>query len=199
VDQGPARHHLHRRDSDKMRKSLNNPRSPGRCLRVEGYSRPAEDGGGHRRNVAAQGGRKHPYQTACQIDTSQILYSITVVSAFVCLDDVVSGGCAARNSIGFCQRPGRASTGQPEGHPTGGPCAAPMESRRPGRYGLDSRVHRPLAGQRGCLNPRCARPSKGGFLTEPRDASSSSSRNLQLSMDSVQLEFEPMPSRRFAP
>ncbi|APD48099.1 ATP-dependent protease ATP-binding subunit ClpX [Synechococcus sp. CS-602] len=135
-------------------------------------------------NVPPQGGRKHPYQDCIQIDTSQILFICG--GAFVGLDDVVQRRLG-RNSIGFLPNDGRArhrnQKEQQAAH-----VLRHMEPEDLVRYGLIPEFigRLPVSA---VLEPLDVRALKA-ILTEPRDALVKQFQTL-LSMDSVQLEFEP--------
>ena len=134
-------------------------------------------------NVPPQGGRKHPYHDAIQIDTSQILFICG--GAFVGLDDVIQKRLG-RNSIGFMQNDSRGknkinrdlSVQQTLHH---------LEPDDLVRYGLIPEFigRMPV---NAVLEPLDANALES-ILTEPRDALIKQFRTL-LSMDNVQLEFD---------
>ncbi|MCT0199123.1 ATP-dependent protease ATP-binding subunit ClpX [Synechococcus sp. CS-1325] len=133
-------------------------------------------------NVPPQGGRKHPYQDCIQIDTSQILFICG--GAFVGLDDVVQRRLG-RNSIGFLPTDGR---GRSRKEHQATHVLRHLEPEDLVRYGLIPEFigRLPVSA---VLEPLDARALRA-ILTEPRDALVKQFQTL-LSMDSVQLEFEP--------
>jgi ATP-dependent Clp protease ATP-binding subunit ClpX len=135
-------------------------------------------------NVPPQGGRKHPYQDCIQIDTSQILFICG--GAFVGLEDVVQKRMG-RNAIGFLSADGssRPRSGK-DRH-----AAEVLRHLEPDdlvRYGLIPEFigRLPVSA---VLEPLDT-PALEAILTEPRDALIKQFQTL-LSMDNVQLEFEP--------
>jgi len=135
-------------------------------------------------NVPPQGGRKHPYQDCIQIDTSQILFICG--GAFVGLDDVVQRRLG-RNSIGFLPTDGRGRSRNNKEHQAAH-VLRHLEPEDLVRYGLIPEFigRLPVSA---VLEPLDARALRA-ILTEPRDALVKQFQTL-LSMDSVQLEFEP--------
>ncbi len=132
-------------------------------------------------NVPPQGGRKHPYHDAIQIDTSQILFICG--GAFVGLEDLVQRRLG-KNSIGFMPTDGRSRTNR-DLH-----AAQVLRHLEPDdlvRYGLIPEFigRMPV---NAVLEPLDAQALKS-ILTEPRDALVKQFRTL-LSMDNVELEFE---------
>jgi ATP-dependent Clp protease ATP-binding subunit ClpX len=135
-------------------------------------------------NVPPQGGRKHPYQDCIQIDTSQILFICG--GAFVGLDGVVQRRLG-RNAIGFLPNDGRSRSRNHKEHQAAH-ILRHLEPEDLVRYGLIPEFigRLPVSA---LLEPLDARALKA-ILTEPRDALVKQFQTL-LSMDSVQLEFEP--------
>jgi ATP-dependent Clp protease ATP-binding subunit ClpX len=135
-------------------------------------------------NVPPQGGRKHPYQDCIQIDTSQILFICG--GAFVGLDGVVQRRLG-RNSIGFLPNDGRGRNRNHKEHQAAH-VLRHLEPEDLVRYGLIPEFigRLPVSA---LLEPLDARALKA-ILTEPRDALVKQFQTL-LSMDSVELEFEP--------
>ncbi len=135
-------------------------------------------------NVPPQGGRKHPYHDCIQIDTSQILFICG--GAFIGLEDVVQKRLG-KNSIGFMQSDNRSR------HKSSKELEATqvLHHLQPDdlvRYGLIPEFigRMPVSA---VLEPLDAHALES-ILTEPRDALVKQFRTL-LSMDDVQLEFEP--------
>ncbi len=142
-------------------------------------------------NVPPQGGRKHPYHDSIQIDTSQILFICG--GAFVGLEDVVQKRLG-RNAIGFMpsDRRGRTQTNRDL------QAAQILQQLEPDdlvRYGLIPEFigRMPVSA---VLEPLDAEALES-ILTEPRDALVKQFRTL-LSMDNVQLEFEPTAVKAIA-
>ena len=135
-------------------------------------------------NVPPQGGRKHPYHDCIQIDTSQILFICG--GAFVGLDDVVQKRLG-RNSIGFMSTDNRGRTRISRDQQTN-QVLKQLEPDDLVRYGLIPEFigRMPVSA---VLEPLDAHALES-ILTEPRDALVKQFRTL-LSMDNVQLEFEP--------
>jgi ATP-dependent Clp protease ATP-binding subunit ClpX len=135
-------------------------------------------------NVPPQGGRKHPYQDCIQVDTSQILFICG--GAFVGLDGVVQRRLG-RNSIGFLPNDGRGRNRNHKEHQTAH-VLRHLEPEDLVRYGLIPEFigRLPVSA---LLEPLDARALKA-ILTEPRDALVKQFQTL-LSMDGVELEFEP--------
>ncbi|MGL6133334.1 MAG: ATP-dependent protease ATP-binding subunit ClpX [Prochlorococcaceae cyanobacterium] len=135
-------------------------------------------------NVPPQGGRKHPYQDCIQIDTSQILFICG--GAFVGLEEVVQRRMG-RNAIGFIS-------------PDGAPRARLARERHASealrhlqpedlvKYGLipEFTGRLPVSAVLEPLDTHALQ----AILTEPRDALVKQFQTL-LSMDDVQLDFEP--------
>ncbi len=135
-------------------------------------------------NVPPQGGRKHPYQDCIQIDTSQILFICG--GAFVGLDEVVQKRMG-RNAIGFMPTDGRGRSRANRKLQT----AQVLRHLEPDdlvRYGLIPEFigRMPVSA---VLEP-LDESALESILTEPRDALVKQFRTL-LSMDNVQLQFEP--------
>ena len=135
-------------------------------------------------NVPPQGGRKHPYQDCIQIDTSQILFICG--GAFVGLDDVVQKRMG-RNAIGFVPADGRGRSKATRDLQA----AQVLRHLEPDdlvRYGLIPEFigRMPVSAVLEPLDEQALE----SILTEPRDALVKQFRTL-LSMDNVQLEFEP--------
>ena len=135
-------------------------------------------------NVPPQGGRKHPYQDCIQIDTSQILFICG--GAFVGLDGVVQRRLG-RNSIGFLPNDGRGRSRNHKEHQSSH-VLRHLEPEDLVGYGLIPEFigRLPVSA---LLEPLDARALKA-ILTEPRDALVKQFQTL-LSMDSVELEFDP--------
>jgi len=135
-------------------------------------------------NVPPQGGRKHPYQDCIQIDTSQILF--VCGGAFVGLDDVVQKRLG-RNAIGFMPSDGR-GRGRANRELQAAQVLRQLEPEDLVRYGLIPEFigRMPVSA---VLEPLDAAALES-ILTEPRDALVKQFRTL-LSMDNVQLKFEP--------
>jgi ATP-dependent Clp protease ATP-binding subunit ClpX len=135
-------------------------------------------------NVPPQGGRKHPYQDCIQIDTSQILFICG--GAFVGLDDVVQKRMG-RNAIGFMPTDGRAR-GKATRDLQAAQVLRHLEPDDLVRYGLIPEFigRMPVSAVLEPLDEHALE----SILTEPRDALVKQFRTL-LSMDNVQLEFEP--------
>ncbi|WP_094559000.1 ATP-dependent protease ATP-binding subunit ClpX [Synechococcus sp. 8F6] len=135
-------------------------------------------------NVPPQGGRKHPYQDCIQIDTSQILFICG--GAFVGLEDVVQKRMG-RNAIGFLNADGssRPRSGK-DRHAA--EVLRHLEPEDLVRYGLIPEFigRLPVSA---VLEPLDT-PALEAILTEPRDALVKQFQTL-LSMDNVELEFEP--------
>ena len=135
-------------------------------------------------NVPPQGGRKHPYQDCIQIDTSQILFICG--GAFVGLEDVVQKRMG-RNAIGFLSADGssRPRSGK-DRHAA--EVLRHLEPEDLVRYGLIPEFigRLPVSA---VLEPLDT-PALEAILTEPRDALIKQFQTL-LSMDNVELEFEP--------
>ena len=135
-------------------------------------------------NVPPQGGRKHPYHDAIQIDTSQILFICG--GAFIGLEDVIQKRMG-KNSIGFQASDTRnkaKNNREKETHQT-------LNNLQPDdlvKYGLIPEFigRMPVSA---VLEPLDAQALQS-ILTEPRDALIKQFRTL-LSMDNVNLEFEP--------
>ena len=135
-------------------------------------------------NVPPQGGRKHPYQDCIQIDTSQILFICG--GAFVGLDEVVQKRMG-RNAIGFMPTDGRGrSRANRELQTT--QVLRHLEPDDLVKYGLIPEFigRMPVSA---VLEP-LDESALESILTEPRDALVKQFRTL-LSMDNVQLQFEP--------
>ncbi|QNJ12729.1 ATP-dependent Clp protease ATP-binding subunit/ ClpX [Synechococcus sp. A18-46.1] len=135
-------------------------------------------------NVPPQGGRKHPYQDCIQIDTSQILFICG--GAFVGLDEVVQKRMG-RNAIGFMPTDGRGrSRANRELQTT--QVLRHLEPDDLVKYGLIPEFigRMPVTA---VLEP-LDESALESILTEPRDALVKQFRTL-LSMDNVQLQFEP--------
>ncbi|GCE64776.1 ATP-dependent protease ATP-binding subunit ClpX [cyanobiont of Ornithocercus magnificus] len=142
-------------------------------------------------SVAPQGNRKHLYQDCIQVDTSQILFICG--GAFVGLEDVVQHRLG-RNAIGFVPTDdcGRSRTRHEI------QAAQVMRHLEPDdlvRYGLIPEFIGRMQVS-AVLDPLDARALES-ILTEPRDALVKQFRAL-LSMDNVQLEFEPGAVRAIA-
>jgi ATP-dependent Clp protease ATP-binding subunit ClpX len=135
-------------------------------------------------NVPPQGGRKHPYQDCIQIDTSQILFICG--GAFVGLDDVVQKRMG-RNAIGFVPADGR-GRGKATRDLQAAQVLRHLEPDDLVRYGLIPEFigRMPVSAVLEPLDEQALE----SILTEPRDALVKQFRTL-LSMDNVQLEFEP--------
>ncbi|WP_320673766.1 ATP-dependent protease ATP-binding subunit ClpX [Prochlorococcus sp. MIT 1341] len=133
-------------------------------------------------NVPPQGGRKHPYHDAIQIDTSQILFICG--GAFVGLEDVVQRRLG-KNSIGFMPSEGR---GRINRELQAAQVLRELEPDDLVKYGLIPEFigRMPVSA---VLKPLDEEALKS-ILTEPRDALVKQFRTL-LSMDNVQLDFEP--------
>ena len=135
-------------------------------------------------NVPPQGGRKHPYHDAIQIDTSQILFICG--GAFIGLEDVVQKRMG-RNSIGFRPSDNRTRKRVSREKETN----QALENLQPDdlvKYGLIPEFigRMPV---NAVLEPLDAEALQS-ILTDPRDALVKQFRTL-LSMDNVQLDFEP--------
>ncbi len=133
-------------------------------------------------NVPPQGGRKHPYHDSIQIDTSQILFICG--GAFVGLEEVVQRRLG-KNSIGFMPSDGRGKINRDL------QAAQVLRELEPDdlvKYGLIPEFigRMPVSAVLEPLNQE----SLQSILTEPRDAVVKQFRTL-LSMDNVQLDFEP--------
>jgi len=99
-------------------------------------------------NVPPQGGPPSiPYQDCIQIDTSQSWF-ICGVAFRGSRTMWCSGGWAAIRSA-FCPNERAAARHRNRGPAGGRMCLAHMEPEDPGSLRPDSRVHGPLAGQRG--------------------------------------------------
>ena len=135
-------------------------------------------------NVPPQGGRKHPYQDCIQIDTSQIMFICG--GAFVGLDDVVQKRMG-RNAIGFVPADGRVR-GKATRDLQAAQVLRHLEPDDLVRYGLIPEFigRMPVSAVLEPLDEHALE----SILTEPRDALVKQFRTL-LSMDNVQLEFEP--------
>ncbi|MFQ6539489.1 MULTISPECIES: ATP-dependent protease ATP-binding subunit ClpX [Aphanothece] len=135
-------------------------------------------------NVPPQGGRKHPYQDCIQIDTSQILFICG--GAFVGLDDVVQKRMG-RNAIGFIS-PDGSSRPRSSRDRQATDVLRHLEPDDLVKYGLIPEFigRLPVSA---VLEPLDTRALEA-ILTEPRDALVKQFQTL-LSMDEVQLDFEP--------
>jgi ATP-dependent Clp protease ATP-binding subunit ClpX len=135
-------------------------------------------------NVPPQGGRKHPYQDCIQIDTSQILFICG--GAFVGLDDVVQKRMG-RNAIGFIS-PDGSSRPRSSRDRQAADVLRHLEPDDLVKYGLIPEFigRLPVSA---VLEPLDTRALEA-ILTEPRDALVKQFQTL-LSMDEVQLDFEP--------
>ena len=135
-------------------------------------------------NVPPQGGRKHPYQDCIQIDTSQILFICG--GAFVGLDDVVQKRMG-RNAIGFMPSDGRGRS-RANRDLQAAQVLRHLEPDDLVRYGLIPEFigRMPVSA---VLEP-LDESALESILTEPRDALVKQFSTL-LSMDNVQLDFEP--------
>ena len=135
-------------------------------------------------NVPPQGGRKHPYQDCIQIDTSQILFICG--GAFVGLEEVVQKRMG-RNAIGFMPSDGRGSS-RANRELKAAQVLRHLEPDDLVRYGLIPEFigRMPVSA---VLEP-LDESALESILTEPRDALVKQFRTL-LSMDNVQLQFEP--------
>lgn len=135
-------------------------------------------------NVPPQGGRKHPYQDCIQIDTSQILFICG--GAFVGLDDVVQKRMG-RNAIGFVPSDGR-GRGKATRDLQASQVLRHLEPDDLVKYGLIPEFigRMPVSAVLDPLDEHALE----SILTEPRDALVKQFRTL-LSMDNVQLNFEP--------
>ena len=135
-------------------------------------------------NVPPQGGRKHPYQDCIQIDTSQILFICG--GAFVGLDDVVQKRMG-RNAIGFMPSDGRGRS-RTNRDLQAAQVLRHLEPDDLVKYGLIPEFigRMPVSA---VLEP-LDESALESILTEPRDALVKQFSTL-LSMDNVQLDFEP--------
>ena len=135
-------------------------------------------------NVPPQGGRKHPYQDCIQIDTSQILFICG--GAFVGLDEVVQKRMG-RNAIGFMPTDGRGRSRTNRDLQTT-QVLRHLEPDDLVKYGLIPEFigRMPVSA---VLEP-LDESALEAILTEPRDALVKQFCTL-LSMDNVQLQFEP--------
>ena len=135
-------------------------------------------------NVPPQGGRKHPYQDCIQIDTSQILFICG--GAFVGLDDVVQKRMG-RNAIGFMPSDGRGRN-RTNRDLQAAQVLRHLEPDDLVKYGLIPEFigRMPVSA---VLEP-LDESALESILTEPRDALVKQFSTL-LSMDNVQLDFEP--------
>ena len=135
-------------------------------------------------NVPPQGGRKHPYQDCIQIDTSQILFICG--GAFVGLDDVVQKRMG-RNAIGFMPSDGRGRS-RTNRDLQAAQVLRHLEPDDLVKYGLIPEFigRMPVSA---VLDP-LDESALESILTEPRDAVVKQFSTL-LSMDNVQLDFEP--------
>jgi ATP-dependent Clp protease ATP-binding subunit ClpX len=135
-------------------------------------------------NVPPQGGRKHPYQDCIQIDTSQILFICG--GAFVGLEDVVQKRMG-RNAIGFMPSDGRGRS-RANRELQAAQVLRHLEPDDLVKYGLIPEFigRMPVSA---VLEP-LDKNALESILTEPRDALVKQFRTL-LSMDNVQLDFEP--------
>ncbi len=134
-------------------------------------------------NVPPQGGRKHPYQDAIQIDTSQILFICG--GAFVGLDDLVQKRLG-KNSIGFIPNDNR-TRNKSMREVNGTHLIQNLEPDDLVKYGLIPEFigRMPVSA---ILEPLNAKALES-ILTEPRDALVKQFRTL-LSMDNVELSFD---------
>jgi len=134
-------------------------------------------------NVPPQGGRKHPYHDAIQIDTSQILFICG--GAFVGLEDVVQKRLG-KNSIGFIPNDNRGRTKSNRDR-IGADLINDLEPDDLVKYGLIPEFigRMPVSA---ILEPLNAKALES-ILTEPRDALVKQFRTL-LSMDNVELSFD---------
>ncbi len=134
-------------------------------------------------NVPPQGGRKHPYHDAIQIDTSQILFICG--GAFVGLEELVQKRLG-RNSIGFMPNDAK-GRGRTHREVKAAEVLKQLEPDDLVKYGLIPEFigRMPVST---VLEPLDAQALES-ILTEPRDAIVKQFRTL-LSMDNVQLEFE---------
>ncbi|WP_413441570.1 ATP-dependent protease ATP-binding subunit ClpX [Synechococcus sp. MIT S1220] len=135
-------------------------------------------------NVPPQGGRKHPYQDCIQIDTSQILFICG--GAFVGLEDVVQKRMG-RNAIGFVPSDGRGRS-RVNRELQAAQVLRQLEPDDLVKYGLIPEFigRMPVSAVLEPLDQHALQ----SILTEPRDALVKQFRTL-LSMDNVQLDFEP--------
>ncbi len=135
-------------------------------------------------NVPPQGGRKHPYQDCIQIDTSQILFICG--GAFVGLEDVVQKRMG-RNAIGFVPSDGRGRS-RANRELQAAQVLRQLEPDDLVKYGLIPEFigRMPVSAVLEPLDQHALQ----SILTEPRDALVKQFRTL-LSMDNVQLDFEP--------
>ncbi len=135
-------------------------------------------------NVPPQGGRKHPYQDCIQIDTSQILFICG--GAFVGLDEVVQKRMG-RNAIGFMPSDGRGRS-RANRELQASQVLRQLQPDDLVKYGLIPEFigRMPVSA---VLEP-LDESALESILTEPRDALVKQFRTL-LSMDNVQLQFEP--------
>ncbi len=135
-------------------------------------------------NVPPQGGRKHPYQDCIQIDTSQILFICG--GAFVGLDEVVQKRMG-RNAIGFMPSDGRGRS-RANRELQASQVLRQLQPEDLVKYGLIPEFigRMPVSA---VLEP-LDESALESILTEPRDALVKQFRTL-LSMDNVQLQFEP--------
>ena len=134
-------------------------------------------------NVPPQGGRKHPYHDAIQIDTSQILF--VCGGAFIGLQDVVQKRLG-RNSIGFMQTESRGRQRNTR-EINSNEILNYLQPDDLVKYGLIPEFigRMPV---NAVLEPLDSEALKS-ILTDPRDALVKQFRTL-LSMDNVKLEFE---------
>ena len=135
-------------------------------------------------NVPPQGGRKHPYQDCIQIDTSQILFICG--GAFVGLDEVVQKRMG-RNAIGFMSGDSR-NRSRINRELQASQVLRQLQPDDLVKYGLIPEFigRMPVSAVLEPLDEATLR----SILTEPRDALVKQFRTL-LSMDNVQLQFEP--------
>jgi ATP-dependent Clp protease ATP-binding subunit ClpX len=135
-------------------------------------------------NVPPQGGRKHPYQDCIQIDTSQILFICG--GAFVGLDEVVQRRLG-RNAIGFIGPDGTTRARQARERQAS-EVLRHLQPEDLVKYGLIPEFigRLPVSAVLEPLDTHALQ----SILTEPRDALVKQFQTL-LSMDDVQLEFEP--------
>ena len=135
-------------------------------------------------NVPPQGGRKHPYHDCIQIDTSQILFICG--GAFIGLEDIVQKRLG-KHSIGFTT-----NTDQMKDHDQS--ILNSQDALK--NLELDDLVKYGLIPEFIGRIPVCAvlhrltKETLESILTEPRDALIKQFKTL-LSMDNVQLKFEP--------
>jgi ATP-dependent Clp protease ATP-binding subunit ClpX len=135
-------------------------------------------------NVPPQGGRKHPYQDCIQIDTSQILFICG--GAFVGLEDVVQRRLG-RNAIGFISPDGNSRPRQNRERQAS-EVLRHLQPEDLVKYGLIPEFigRLPVSAVLEPLDTEALQ----AILTEPRDALVKQFQTL-LSMDEVELEFEP--------